>query len=72
MRYDLGDRLGFLMAQIAYGLRHPELADRLRVYLAVSHTKINTVGAVAQLGEHYVRNVGVEGSNPFCSTIFSL
>ncbi len=20
--------------------------------------------------EHYVRNVGVEGSNPFCSTIF--
>jgi hypothetical protein len=29
-------------------------------------------GAVAQLGEHYVRNVGVEGSNPFCSTIQSL
>ena len=26
-------------------------------------------GAVAQLGEHHVRNVGVEGSNPFCSTI---
>ena len=25
-------------------------------------------GAVAQLGEHHVRNVGVEGSNPFCST----
>ena len=25
-------------------------------------------GAVAQLVEHYVRNVGVEGSNPFCST----
>jgi hypothetical protein len=24
------------------------------------------------LGEHYVRNVGVEGSNPFCSTIHSL
>ena len=29
-------------------------------------------GAVAQLGEHHVRNVGVEGSNPFCSTISSL
>ena len=27
-----------------------------------------TLGAVAQLVEHYVRNVGVEGSNPFCST----
>ena len=26
------------------------------------------LGAVAQLVEHYVRNVGVEGSNPFCST----
>ena len=25
-------------------------------------------GAVAQLGEHHVRNVGVMGSNPFCST----
>ena len=25
-------------------------------------------GDVAQLGEHYVRNVGVEGSNPFIST----
>ncbi|MGO9061657.1 MAG: UTP--glucose-1-phosphate uridylyltransferase [Candidatus Binataceae bacterium] len=34
VRYDLGDRLGFLMAQIAYGLRHPQLADRLRIYLA--------------------------------------
>lgn len=27
-------------------------------------------GAVAQLEEHHVRNVGVEGSNPFCSTRF--
>ena len=26
-------------------------------------------GAVAQLGEHHVRNVGVGGSNPLCSTI---
>ena len=25
-------------------------------------------GALAQLGEHHVRNVGVEGSNPLCST----
>ena len=27
---------------------------------------------VAQLGEHYVRNVGVEGSNPFCSATQSV
>lgn len=26
-------------------------------------------GDVAQLGEHHVRNVGAEGSNPFISTI---
>jgi membrane protein len=31
---------------------------------------VSSGGAVAQLGEHHVRNVGVEGSNPFCSTIF--
>ena len=30
-----------------------------------------TKGGVAQLGEHYVRNVGVGGSNPLTSTIFS-
>ena len=33
-RYDLGDRLGFVTAQIAYGLRNPQLADKLRSYLA--------------------------------------
>jgi succinate-acetate transporter protein len=27
-------------------------------------------GGIAQLGEHSVRNAGVEGSNPFASTIF--
>jgi UTP--glucose-1-phosphate uridylyltransferase len=32
-RYDLGDRLGFLKAQIGYGLQHPDLADKLRAYL---------------------------------------
>jgi UTP--glucose-1-phosphate uridylyltransferase len=33
VRYDLGDRVGFLTAQIAYGLKRPELADRLRAWL---------------------------------------
>ena len=28
-----------------------------------------TRGDVAQLGEHHVRNVGAEGSNPFISTM---
>jgi UTP--glucose-1-phosphate uridylyltransferase len=33
MRYDLGDKLGFLTAQIGFGLKQPDLADRLRTYL---------------------------------------
>ncbi len=33
-RHDMGDRLGFLTAQIAYGLRHPQTAAKLRSYLA--------------------------------------
>ncbi len=31
-------------------------------------TILKIFGALAQLGEHHVRNVGVEGSNPLCST----
>jgi UTP--glucose-1-phosphate uridylyltransferase len=33
IRYDLGDRVGFLTAQIGYGLKRPELAARLRDWL---------------------------------------
>ena len=33
VRYDLGDRVGFLTAQIGFGLKRPELADRLRAWL---------------------------------------
>jgi UTP--glucose-1-phosphate uridylyltransferase len=32
-RYDLGDRVGFITVQIGFGLKRPELADRLRAYL---------------------------------------
>jgi UTP--glucose-1-phosphate uridylyltransferase len=32
-RYDLGDRLGLVTAQIGFGLKRPDLADRLRAYL---------------------------------------
>jgi UTP--glucose-1-phosphate uridylyltransferase len=32
-RYDLGDRVGYITAQIGYGLKRPEVAARLRAYL---------------------------------------
>jgi UTP--glucose-1-phosphate uridylyltransferase len=32
-RYDLGDRLGFIKAQVGFGLKRPDLADNLRAYL---------------------------------------
>jgi UTP--glucose-1-phosphate uridylyltransferase len=32
-RYDLGDRIGYLTAQIGFGLKRPELADSLRAWL---------------------------------------
>ncbi|MGO9602446.1 MAG: UTP--glucose-1-phosphate uridylyltransferase [Candidatus Binataceae bacterium] len=33
IRYDLGDRVGFITAQVGFGLKRPELAERLRAYL---------------------------------------
>jgi UTP--glucose-1-phosphate uridylyltransferase len=33
VRYDLGDRIGFLTTQIGFGLKRPELANRLRAWL---------------------------------------
>jgi UTP--glucose-1-phosphate uridylyltransferase len=33
VRYDLGDRVGFISAQIGFGLKRPDLADRLRAYI---------------------------------------
>ncbi len=32
-RYDLGDRVGFISAQVGFGLKRPELAERLRTFL---------------------------------------
>src|SRR6266481_1703468 len=32
-RYDLGDKAGFIAAQVRFGLKRPELADSLRAYL---------------------------------------
>ncbi len=33
IRYDLGDRVGFISAQVGFGLKRPDLAERLRTYL---------------------------------------
>jgi UTP--glucose-1-phosphate uridylyltransferase len=35
-RYDLGDRVGYLTAQIGFGLKRPELADSLRAWLRMA------------------------------------
>jgi len=32
-RYDAGDKLGYLQANISYGLKHPELGPKLKPYL---------------------------------------
>jgi UTP--glucose-1-phosphate uridylyltransferase len=33
VRYDLGDRAGFIAAQVGFGLKRPDIAPRLREYL---------------------------------------
>ncbi len=33
IRYDCGDKLGYLQATVEYALRHPELAEKFRAYL---------------------------------------
>jgi UTP--glucose-1-phosphate uridylyltransferase len=35
-RYDLGDRVGYLTAQIGFGLKRPELTDSLRAWLQMA------------------------------------
>src|SRR5262249_16935104 len=35
-RYDVGDRIGYLTAQIGFGLKRPELADTLRAWLRMA------------------------------------
>ncbi|MBI3902690.1 MAG: UTP--glucose-1-phosphate uridylyltransferase GalU [Nitrosomonadales bacterium] len=34
IRYDCGSKLGYLQAQVAFGLKHPELRDEFSAYLA--------------------------------------
>ena len=42
----------------------------LPIAFVYNATKGRSSGGLAQLGEHYVRNVGVAGSTPVPSTIF--
>jgi len=32
-RFDCGDKAGFQMANLAFGLEHPEIKDSLKAYL---------------------------------------
>jgi UTP--glucose-1-phosphate uridylyltransferase len=43
-RYDLGDRIGYLTAQIGFGLKRPELADSLRGWLRAALGPMNRTG----------------------------
>ncbi|MGE0082607.1 MAG: UTP--glucose-1-phosphate uridylyltransferase, partial [Thiohalomonadaceae bacterium] len=36
-RYDCGSKLGYLKATVEYALKHEELADEFRAYLAGFH-----------------------------------
>ena len=43
------------------------------IYKIIENNNISIhYGDVAQLGEHQVRNLGVEGSNPFVSTKYNI
>lgn len=33
LRYDTGDKLGMFIANVEFGLRHPELKDKAKEYL---------------------------------------
>ena len=56
-------------AAVEAGEKSPCAGPRLLVRCALDDCPGEvTIGAVAQLVEHHVRNVGVEGSNPFRST----
>lgn len=40
LRYDAGDKLGYLIANIEYGLRHPEIGSGLKEYLQSLNKKL--------------------------------
>ena len=44
-RHDCGSKLGYLVATVEYGLRHPELGDQFRDYLRELSGQFNTAGS---------------------------
>ena len=44
-RHDCGSKLGYLVATVEYGLRHPELGDRFRDYLRELSGQFSTTGS---------------------------
>lgn len=40
LRYDTGDKFGMFVANVEFGLRHPELKDRAKEYLKGLLSKI--------------------------------
>jgi len=44
-RYDCGSKLGYLKANVEYGLKHPELADDFRKYLLGMSDELKSGGA---------------------------
>jgi hypothetical protein len=62
------NRTGGTIARIAAWRRVRGLTTRDEIG---ENAFLHAGGGVAQLGEHHVRNVGVEGSIPFSSTTFS-
>ena len=44
-RHDCGSKLGYLIATVEYGLRHPELGDQFRDYLRELSGQFNAAGS---------------------------
>ena len=41
-RYDCGSKIGYLKANIAFALKHPEVASELRKYMKVVASKLGS------------------------------
>lgn len=51
-RFDCGSKLGYLQANVEYGLKHPELAEDFRAYLRDLTGSWNTAGGHGRKTEH--------------------
>ncbi|MDR2121614.1 MAG: UTP--glucose-1-phosphate uridylyltransferase GalU [Flavobacteriaceae bacterium] len=51
VRYDVGDKFGFLSTNIQYGLTHPEIKDNLRKYIIELGKELEKKDSQNQVGE---------------------